>query len=282
MKEQIDQKQVLSDVLNALEEDLGTGDITSLLISENKKIHAEIMTREPMVLSGTPWAECAFKQIDNNTRVDWLYQESDYLEANTVFCRITGFARSILSAERTGLNFIQLLSATSTQTKRYTTMLSGFKTQLLDTRKTIPGLRYAQKYAVRCGGGKNHRYGLFDAFLIKENHIASCGSITEAIKKARAIFPEKKLEIEVETLNELHEALSVNPDVIMLDNFNLKKVQSAIKMRADLNANHVQFEISGNITLENIREYAKQGIDYISTGAITKNIQAIDLTLLVI
>ncbi len=277
---------IKSDVSKAIQEDVGTGDITGLLIDPKKQVSAKIMTRESMILCGTAWANETFSSIDPMTDVAWCYQDGDRVEANEVLCHIHGRARSILTAERTALNFIQTLSATATQTHRYVEKLSGLNTQLLDTRKTIPGLRYAQKYAVRCGGGTNHRHGLYDAFLIKENHIVACGSITDAIKKARTFFPDKKLEIEVETLNELHEALVAHPDVIMLDNFDLRKINSAIEMRASMATDFkdiykkVLFEVSGNITLNNLRQFAETGVDFISTGAITKHIQAIDLTLL--
>lgn len=269
-----------ADVLKAIEEDVGSGDITGLLIDEKQQARAYIKTREPMILCGRPWADEVFHQLDPDIRVQWNYQDGEFLDADTIICFIEGSARNILCAERTILNFIQTLSATSTQTQRYVNAISGTKTILLDTRKTLPGLRFAQKYAVRCGGGQNHRLGLFDAFLIKENHITAVGSITEAVQKARALLPQKKLEIEVETLNEFHEALAITPDVIMLDNFDLRKIHLAIEMRNSSPYPKIPLEISGNITLDNIREFAETGVDYISTGAMTKNIQAIDLTLL--
>jgi nicotinate-nucleotide pyrophosphorylase (carboxylating) len=272
---------VKADVEKALIEDVGTGDITGLLIHSETLSHAQIMTREAMILSGIPWANQTFYLIDPTLEIQWHYQEGELLKPNTILCHIEGRARSILTAERTVLNFIQTLSATATQTQRYVKKLAGLSTKLLDTRKTIPGLRYAQKYAVRCGGGINHRHGLYDAFLIKENHILACGSITEAIQQARKLFPEKKLEIEVETLNEFQEALMAFPDVIMLDNFDLRKILLAIELRLTIDRQKkIALEVSGNITLDNLREIAETGIDYISTGAITKHIQAIDLTLL--
>lgn len=275
------ESQITADVLKALQEDLGAGDITGLLIGEKKQATAKIMTREPMILAGISWAEHVFHLIDPEIQIQWYYKDGEHININNILCHVQGSARNILSAERTALNFIQTLSGTATQTQRYVAKLQGLKTILLDTRKTIPGLRYAQKYAVCCGGGRNHRQGLYDAFLIKENHIIACGSITEAIKKARSLFPKKKLEIEVETLNELQEALAVFPDVIMLDNFDLRKINAAMEMRREMKAHEkIQFEVSGNITLDNIRAFAETGVDYISIGAITKHIQAIDLTLL--
>lgn len=282
------QLQINLNVKQALIEDVGTEDITGLLVDETQEVSGYIMTREPMVLCGVDWAMEVFHQVGlmglNSTEpkihIQWNYQDADFIPANKILCRIQGNARLILCAERTVLNFLQTLSATATVTHHYVQCLSGLKTALLDTRKTIPGLRYAQKYAVHCGGGVNHRLGLFDAFLIKENHITACGSITEAIQKARMLYPSKKLEIEVETLNELHEALVAVPDVIMLDNFDLKKIKMAMIMRKEMDAEKTLFEVSGNVTLDNLRALAETGIDYISTGAITKNIKAIDLTLL--
>lgn len=272
---------ILADVLKAVEEDVGTGDITGLLIPKETEVQAKILTREAMVFCGKLWAEEVFYMINPMLSIQWYYQEGENVEANATICHIKGNARDILCAERTALNFIQTLSGVATQTQHYVKKLSGLKTILLDTRKTLPGLRQAEKYAVTCGGAQNHRYGLYDAFLIKENHIMACGSITEAIQKARSLYPEKKLEIEVETLNELQEAIVASPDVIMLDNFDLKKTHHAMIMRAEMNAEKIiKFEISGNITLDNIREIAETGVDYISTGAITKHIRAIDLTLL--
>ncbi len=278
----ISAQQITADVLKSLEEDIGSGDITGLLINEKLHSRAFIKTREAMVLCGIPWAEEVFQLLDPKVRMEWRFKEGDFIEPNSLLCSIEGKARSILSAERTILNFIQTLSATATQTRRYMQALAqgGTKTILLDTRKTIPGLRLAQKYAVRCGGGQNHRLGLFDAFLIKENHIMASGSITKAIKKAREFAPNKKVEIEVETLNEFQEALAACPDIIMLDNFDLNKIAKAMDIRASSSNPNILLELSGNITLDNIHEFAETGVDYISTGAITKNVQAIDLTLL--
>lgn len=288
LNNEVVKQQINLNVMHALIEDVGIEDITGLLMNETQEIAGYIMTREPMILCGTEWAMEVFRQVglmelnstEQKVNVQWNYQDADFIPANKILCRIQGNARLILCAERTVLNFLQTLSATATVTHHYVQCLSGLKTKLLDTRKTLPGLRYAQKYAVHCGGGVNHRMGLFDAFLIKENHITACGSITDAIKKARALYPNKKLEIEVETLNELHEALVVAPDVIMLDNFDLKKIKMAMDMRIEMNAEKIFFEVSGNVTLDNLRTIAEMGVDYISTGAITKNIKAIDLTLL--
>lgn len=278
---------VINDVAKALEEDIGTGDITGALIPVSQQASAKIITRDPMILCGVAWANAAFEQVNhlykNSQKITlhWHYNDGDIVAENTILCEITGSARTMLTAERTALNFMQTLSATATQTAEYISQLQGLKTILLDTRKTIPSLRQAQKYAVRCGGGQNHRFGLYDAFLIKENHIAACGSITQAIQRARAQAPDKKLEIEVETLLALQEAIAAAPDIIMLDNFDLQQIQAAITMRADMHAsNTIKLEVSGNITGNNIHQIAETGVDFISIGAITKHIHAIDLTLL--
>jgi len=269
---------IKADVIKALEEDIGSGDITGMLIPEETEVSAQIITREPMILCGSGWVEETFYLLNPAICVQWFYEESQHVEANAVICWIQGQARDLLCAERTALNFLQTLSATATQTHAYAEKLSGSSMQLLDTRKTIPGLRYAQKYAVRCGGGYNHRLGLYDAFLIKENHIKACGSITLAIQKARELFPDKKLEVEVENLEEFKMALSAAPDIIMLDNFNLEDMQSAVNLRGQQKA--IKIEISGNVNLENITDIARTGADFVSVGAITKHIRAIDLTLL--
>ena len=278
------QPQIVMDVLKGIQEDLGSGDITGQLIPESKQAEAKIITRETMIFCGQLWAEEVFNSINPTIMIQWHYAEGDEVPKDAVLCNISGSARDILSGERMALNFIQTLSAVSTKTHEYVQQVSGLNTVILDTRKTIPGLRYAQKYAVYCGGGQNHRYGLYDAFLIKENHIAASGSIKEVIQKARDLFPEKKLEIEIETLAQLKEAISANPDIIMLDNFvqdDLKMVHEAIAIRAQLKAEEtIKFEVSGNVNLGNIRKIAETGVDFISVGALTKNIQAIDLTLL--
>lgn len=270
--------QVPIDVTHALQEDVGTGDVTAALLPEHLMAEAEIISREPMLLCGQPWANEVFSQIDKNIKLEWLVTEGTWLAKPTTLCRISGPARSMLTAERTALNFLQTLSATATQTYLYVEQLKGTKTRLLDTRKTLPGLRVAQKYAVSCGGGVNHRMGLYDAFLIKENHIKACGSVAKAIALARQTQNNILVETEVETLDELREALAAKPDRILLDNFSLEMLTEAVRINQ---SNQCTLEASGGITLENIAKIAASGVDFISVGAITKSIQAIDLSLLI-
>ncbi|MFJ1268176.1 carboxylating nicotinate-nucleotide diphosphorylase [Legionella lytica] len=270
--------QVHIDVTEALQEDVGTGDVTAALLPEHLMAEAEIISREPMLICGQPWVNEVFSQIDKSIKLDWQVTEGSWLAEPTTLCRISGPARSMLTAERTALNFLQTLSATATHTYRYVEQLKGTKTRLLDTRKTLPGLRVAQKYAVTCGGGVNHRMGLYDAFLIKENHIKACGSIAKAIALARETQNNILVETEVETLDELREALAAKPDRILLDNFSLELLAEAVRINQ---SNHCTLEASGGITLENIAKIAASGVDFISVGAITKSIQAIDLSLLI-
>lgn len=274
----IDLAHVVSDVTRALAEDVGGGDVTAELLSIELMVEAEIITREPMLVCGQPWVNQVMQQIDANTQIEWHVSEGAWLSAPQSLCHIKGKARSILTAERTALNFLQTLSATATQVHYYVEQLKGTKTQLLDTRKTIPGLRLAQKYAVKCGGGVNHRFGLYDAFLIKENHIRACGSIAAAIALARQMNKHILVETEVENLAELHEALDARPDRILLDNFTQDMLLDAVKINQP---KVCTLEASGGITLNNIAEVASSGVDFISVGAITKSIQAIDLSLLV-
>ncbi|MCD8524402.1 MAG: carboxylating nicotinate-nucleotide diphosphorylase [Gammaproteobacteria bacterium] len=262
-------------VKQALSEDVGSGDITAELMDADTVVTATIITRESAVVCGVAWVNETFAQIDPRVKITWLVNDADRVIANQRLCSVTGSARSILTSERTVLNFLQLLSATATSTAQYVEKISHTSTCLLDTRKTLPLYREAQKYAVTCGGGQNHRMGLYDMFLIKENHIASCGSITAAVNKARFLYPDKKVEVEVETLTEYNEALEVKPDIIMLDNFSIPDIRLAVSQKNDA----IKLEISGNVTLENIRDYAELGVDYISVGAITKHINAIDLSM---
>jgi nicotinate-nucleotide pyrophosphorylase (carboxylating) len=267
---------IKSIVTVALSEDLaGQEDITSLIIPETATASATIITRENMIVCGQDLVNEVFRQIDAETAINWQCQDGDEVEAGALLCHLTGKARSLLTSERTALNFLQMLSGTATTTWQYVEAIKGTKAQLLDTRKTIPGTRLAQKYAVRCGGGRNHRMGLYDAFLIKENHIAACGSITSAIGAAKSIAPNKTIEIEVETLEQLQEAIGVGSDIVMLDNFSLEQMHQAVK----INTNKVKLEVSGNVSLDNIRAIAETGVDYISVGALTKNIKAIDLSM---
>lgn len=266
-------------VQRALEEDIGTGDITASLIPSETQAAASIISRDHAVLCGIPWAEEVLRQVDTSIRVDWLATEGSDLEPNQALARFKGPARSLLSAERCMLNFLQTLSATATASRHYAAKVAHTDVRLLDTRKTVPGLRTAQKYAVRTGGCFNHRMGLFDAFLIKENHISACGSISNAIRQARAIAPGKPVEVEVETFAELDEALSAGADIVMLDNFSLPDMRKAVAITRSLGGNTCRLEASGGINEETLIAVAETGVDYISMGILTKDIKAIDLSM---
>ena len=257
-----------------LAEDVGSGDLTASIIPESKQASALVVTREAMVLCGQAWFEAVFRQLDPSIVIEWQIQEGEDVSAGNVLCQLRGPARALLTGERTALNLLQTLSATATVARVYANAIAGSGCKVLDTRKTLPGLRLAQKYAVKCGGCVNHRIGLFDAILIKENHIIAAGSIGAAISQARAIS-NVMVEIEVESLDELQEALAAHPDRIMLDNFSIDQLKSAVAM----NQGQVELEASGNISLETIRDIAETGVDYISIGALTKNVQAIDLSM---
>ena len=259
----------------ALQEDIGDGDITALLTPENEQATANILSRENMILAGQPWVNALIQAFDANVQITWLKQDGDQVEANEVFLQLSGSARSLLTVERPALNFIQTLSAVATKTAQYVQQLEGLNTKLLDTRKTLPGLRIAQKYAVAVGGGQNHRLGLFDAFLIKENHIMAAGGITLAIQQAHQIAPNKPVEVEVETWDELNQALEAGADIVMLDNFSQQQMIDAVKHVAG----RCKLEASGNITIENLRHVATTGVDYISMGVLTKDVTAIDLSM---
>lgn len=263
-------------VRQALAEDVGAGDVSAALIPEHQQTEASIICRSATVLCGSAWAGEAFRQVDEQIRVDWLARDSEMLAADTVICRLAGPARGILTAERTALNFLQTLSGTATRARRYADAVKGTGTVLLDTRKTLPGMRLAQKYAVRCGGCRNHRTGLFDAFLIKENHIRAAGGIADAITRARIAHPELPVEVEVQTLDELQSALAAKPDRILLDNFDLSALQHAVEQTA----RRVPLEASGGITLDTILTVAETGVDFISLGALTKDVISADLSLL--
>ena len=259
----------------ALQEDIGDGDITALLTPENEQATANILSRENMILAGQPWVNALIQAFDANIQITWLKQDGDQVEANEIFLQLSGSARSLLTVERPALNFIQTLSAVATKTAQYVQQLEGLNTKLLDTRKTLPGLRIAQKYAVAIGGGQNHRLGLFDAFLIKENHIMAAGGITQAIQQAHQITPNKPVEVEVETWDELNQALDAGADIVMLDNFSQQQMIDAVKHVAG----RCKLEASGNITIENLRHVATTGVDYISMGVLTKDVTAIDLSM---
>lgn len=278
---------VQKDVSNALIEDLNglcadEGDITANLIAQESQVVATIITREDCVLCGVTWANEAFKQVNEHITVTWSKQDKELCKANDILCHIKGSAKSILTAERTALNFLQLLSGTATTTRYYVDKLSGSNITLLDTRKTLPGLRLAQKYAVTCGGGQNHRIGLFDAFLIKENHVMACGSIAAAVSKAQKMSPGKTIEVEVENLDELQQAIDAGADIVMLDNFSIDMLHKAVQINTIDNNKAVKLEVSGNITHEKLANLCRTGIDFVSSGALTKDVKSIDLSLKII
>lgn len=261
-------------VSSCLSEDVGTGDITAAIIPESTLAQAEVITREDMVLCGQAWFEAVFKQLNADIQIDWQVKEGDSVAKNTLLCKLQGSARALLTGERTALNLLQTLSATATVARQYADAVQGTNCKVLDTRKTIPGLRDAQKYAVQCGGCYNHRIGLYDGILIKENHIMAAGSIAKAIQTARELS-RVPVEVEVESLAQLQEALAAQPDRIMLDNFSLDDLRTAVAVTAG----RVELEASGNIDLSNIRTIAETGVDFISIGALTKHIKAVDLSM---
>jgi nicotinate-nucleotide pyrophosphorylase (carboxylating) len=265
-------------VARALAEDIGSGDVSAALVPAGNVARATLVTRDAMVLCGTAWVNETFRQLDPSIAVAWRASDGAQLAAGSVLCEISGAARAILTGERCALNFLQTLSGTATTTRTYSGVVAGTACIILDTRKTIPGLRLAQKYAVRCGGGRNHRMGLYDMVLVKENHIIAAGSITAAIAAARANTPGIPVEVEVESLGEFQEALGAKPDVIMLDEFSLADMRTAVAER-NAAAVDVRIEASGGMTLASIRAVAEAGIDYISIGALTKHLNAIDLSL---
>lgn len=269
------QVAISQNVKAALEEDIGDGDITAGLIPASARSRARIITREPMVLAGRPWVEATCKAFDPEITLHWPVTEGSEIAPNGTVFEMEGSSRSLLTVERTLLNFLQTLSGTATVVRRLVKQLEGTHTRLLDTRKTIPGLRIAQKYAVGIGGGQNHRLGLFDAFLIKENHIMAAGSITAAVAQARTLAPGKPVEVEVENAVQLDEALVAGADIIMLDNFSMDAMKTAVKHTAG----RARLEASGGIQSANLRTVAETGVDYISMGALTKDVKAIDLSM---
>ena len=274
------QQDIQRAVRHALEEDLGGvldphADITAQLIPADKPGVAYVITRESGVFCGKAWVDEVFAQLGGQVRVEWKVADGDKLEPNQELFRLQGPARILLTGERTALYFVQSLSGVATLTARYMQEIDGTRCKLLDTRKTVPGLRTALKYAVTCGGGTNHRMGLFDAYLIKENHILACGGIAEAVNEARHLNPGKRVEVEVENLDELRQALAAHADIIMLDNFAVPMMIEAVS----INAGQAKLEVSGNVSLETIREYAQTGVDFISVGALTKHVQALDLSM---
>lgn len=261
----------------ALTEDIGSGDITATIIPEEARATAKIICQQDAVICGKEVVNIVFNSLDPKVNIAWYVYDGVAVTPNTVLCEISGYARALLSGERTALNFLQTLSSTATLTRKYVDALVGTRAKLLDTRKTLPGLRAAQKYAVKCGGGQNHRLGLYDAILLKENHIAASGSITQAVATAKKLYPHNTIEVEVRNLAELQEALSTPIDIIMLDNFSLEAMRQAVK----LNAGKIKLEASGGVCLTTIHEIALTGVDFISVGAITKTVIPIELTMLV-
>lgn len=268
-------EDIIECVRRALAEDIGDGDITAQLIPADTLASATVITREAAVLCGQPWVKEVFRQVDPGVTLSWAVEEGAEVDADQLLLTLRGPARSLLTGERAALNFLQTLSGTATITRHYVNLLAGSGITLLDTRKTIPGLRLAQKYAVRIGGGTNHRIGLYDAFLIKENHIAACGSVQQAVRRAREIAADKPVEVEVENLEELRQALEAGADIIMLDNFSDDDIRTA----GDLVAGRARLEISGNVTSETIERLSGFRVDYISSGALTKHCHAIDLSM---
>jgi len=264
-----------NDVTRALAEDLGSGDITALLIPPSSQARATVISREQAVVCGTAWFDAVFHAIDPQVRIEWRVRDSEDVEPGTTLCALSGAARALLSGERTALNFLQTLMGTASRAQRYVAAVAGTGAKILDTRKTLPGLRQAQKYAVRCGGGHNHRMGLYDAILIKENHILAAGSIAQAIETARSVAAGKSVEVEVETLGELQQALAAAADIVLLDNFTPEHLVEAVA----ITRGRAKLEASGGITLDNIRRIAATGVDYISVGSITKDLRSVDLSM---
>lgn len=272
---QVPQSVIEDNVFNALKEDVGDGDITAELIPHDNISLATVINREACVFCGLDWFEETYRQIDEDILIDWFVDDGDEIEADQIICTISGSSQNIVTGERTALNFVQTLSATATVSSKYAKKLEDTNTKVLDTRKTIPGLRMAQKYAVSCGGCENHRLGLFDAFLIKENHIHACDGIENAVREARFHNPDLKIEVEVENLDELQQAIDAGADHVLLDNFGTDTLKQAV----DICRGKIISEASGNITIDNILDVAKTGVDFISTGTLTKDIRAIDLSM---
>ena len=267
------------DVKRALAEDVGGGDRTAALIPEERHGRATVITREAGVLCGRPWFDEVFHQLDPGVVVTWQAEDGSVIEAGQLLCGLEGSARALLTGERAALNFLQTLSATATVTRRYVDAIAGLPCQILDTRKTIPGLRRAQKYAVRCGGGRNHRIGLFDGILIKENHIVAAGSIAAAVGAARRQKAKIPVEVEVESLDELRQALDAGADMALLDEFSLDDLRTAVELNRAHDHGPIKLEASGGVSLETLRDIAETGIDFISVGALTKHVHALDLSM---
>ena len=270
--------EIQRQVAGAIAEDVGDGDLTAALLPDELAAQAQVIAREPGVICGVSWFDEVFRQIDADVRIRWQVADGDRVKENQQLCLIEGSARSLLTSERTALNFLQSLSGTATMASRYAQAVAGTGVRILDTRKTIPGLRLAQKYAVRCGGGHNHRIGLYDAILVKENHIQAAGSIAAVLQRAQQDFPDVESEIEVESLQELQQALDAGAKRVLLDNFSIGDLHIAVA----LNHGRARLEVSGGVTIEGIRELAGTGVDDISVGALTKHLQAFDLSMLFI
>lgn len=268
-------QEIARNVAAALEEDIGAGDLTAALVPAEQIAHARVIAKSDAVICGAPWFDAVYRQVDTSVSVRWLIEEGQLAGSGMALCELRGRARSLLTGERTALNFLQTLSAAATRTRRFVDAVAGTRARILDTRKTLPGLRQALKYAVRCGGGANHRMGLYDGILIKENHIAAAGTISAAVAQARRLHPERKLEVEVETLRQLEEAIAARADIALLDNFSLADTRAAVVMAAG----SLQLEASGSIDDTTIRAVAETGVDYISLGIITKQVIPLDLSM---
>ena len=271
-------RDLAAQVETALREDIGSGDVTAALVPAAQRVRGSVSTRESAVLAGRPWVDATFRHLDPQVQLAWHASDGEPIAANQVVFEIAGGARPVLTGERTALNFLQLLSATATATRRFVDAVAGTGCIILDTRKTIPGLRTAQKYAVLCGGGQNHRMGLYDRVLIKENHIAAAGSLGGAIRAARSHAPRLTVEVEVESLPELEEALAAAPDIVMLDDFTLADLRAAVALNRG-RGRTVKLEASGSVSLETLRAVAETGVDYVSIGALTKHVRAVDLSM---
>lgn len=272
-------KDLDHNVRTALAEDIGSGDITADLIPAGTQASAHIYCRQQAVICGRAWFDEVFAQVNPQVEINWQVADGDHVSEDQCLCVVQGCARSILTAERSALNFLQTLSATATTTAHYVEALKGSNTVLLDTRKTLPGLRLAQKYAVKCGGGHNHRIGLYDAILIKENHIIACGGLSQAVQSAKTRHPQITVEVETENLAEVEQALQANADIIMLDNFSLEMIREAVALNNSFGEQRAKLEVSGNVEREHLSKLAATGVDFISTGALTKHIQAVDLSM---
>jgi nicotinate-nucleotide pyrophosphorylase (carboxylating) len=266
-------------VARALAEDVGGGDLTAALVPADRSGRATVITRESAVICGQPWVDAVFRQLDPSVRVQWEVDEGASVAPDQLLCRLAGPARSLLTGERTALNFLQTLSGTATTTRRYVELLAGLPCRILDTRKTIPGLRRAQKYAVRCAGGSNHRMGLYDGILVKENHIMAAGSIAAAVEAARTAGSKVPVEVEVETLDELRQALDAGADMALLDEFSLDDMRSAVTMNRSHPRGPMKLEASGSVTFETLRAIAETGVDFVSVGSLTKHVRAVDLSM---